>query len=395
MWWVSAPTHSRIEDSVVPAAIIALQFLGLKPNIDYRVNKSIPQTIWLLRSEQQIRFISGDRPELIVSATIGGYFITEAGITKQEVFENLEDRTRSIYVDRQLSIIEGTPEGDNYYKSKFDIKKSDPARLLRRFILHTSDNASNLAPGYVKRLKRTYAHSQAQIDSYLYGLFTSFRSGDVFGQYVESRNVIDDVPPDPNKTIHLCVDFNATPLTWSAWQLIPYAVGGALKMREACIAESSLNCTNLLQAAVEFGLEFAPEIFVDAQIHIWGDRTGHAKSHKVSGTDFGNLKNYLNESFRNVTIRASRKVTPIRASVDVFNRLLLYELILICARCKNMRRSLNNTRWASGQDDIEKRAGETHTHHSDGARYRIWDLYKQADINDLLTATNVHGINPA
>jgi hypothetical protein len=128
---------------------------------------------------------------------------------------------------------------------------------------------------------------------------------------------------------------------------------------------------------------------------VYGDRTGHARSHKAPGTDFSNLKKWLTESFRDVEIKAPRHITPIRGSVDIVNRLMLYELMLICENCKNMRRSLSNTRWASGKDDLEKKAGETHTHHGDGMRYRIYDLYKSADINDLTQTSIIHGANYA
>ena len=392
-WWVVAPTHSRIEDSVIPGALFALDLLGYKAGIHYRLMKSKPQTIHLLKANQHIRFLSSDRPENMVSTTLAGYFITEAFGMKRVVFEKVEDRTRSNKVISTLGIIEGTPEGDNEMKDLFNIDKVDYERKMRRFILTTYDNEHNLDEGYIERMHRNYAYSPAKVRSYIYGEFSSFRLGDVFAQFVESRNVIDQILPDPYRPIALCFDFNATPLTWSAWQTIPYKVGNTFRAREICLAESSLDCTDLFSAALEVGKIFPPETFANSKFELWGDRTGHAKSHKASGTDFTNLRDYLLEIYPNVEIKAPRELTPIRASVDVVNRLLLYELLLICQNCKNMRRSLNMTKWAKGKDDLEKTAGETHTHHSDGMRYRIWKLYKSANIDDLLENTRVTGIN--
>lgn len=394
-WWDIVPTYPKVEDSLLPTYAFAFERLGMLPGVDYRIVRSKPTVIHLVRTKQHIRCISGDRPELMVSANIGGYIIREAGLMKAEVFENAEARTRDRKVGRTIGIVEGTPEGDGYYKDNFNIDKTDPKRKLRRFILHTADNAANLVDGYVERLHRTFEHNPAKVRSYLYGEFSSFRSGDVFAQFVESRNVIDDIRADPNIPISLCFDFNATPLTWTAWQMQTYRTKVLHRKREIALAESSLKCTDLLGAAIEFGLAFPPEIYGNTPIEIWGDRTGHAKSHKASGTDFSNLQNYLQESYRYVTVKASRKVTPIRASVDVVNRLLLYELVLICESCKNLRRSLNNTRWAQGKDDLEKKQGETHTHHGDGCRYRIWDLYKDADVDDITRGRGITGANVA
>lgn len=394
MWWVIAPTHSRIDDSVIPASVFALDLMGFKSNIHYKLIRSKPSTIRIHSTGQEIRFISADRPDLMVSATLGGYFITEAFRIKREVYENVESRARSVNVDRILGILEGTPEGDTWGKDEFDIDRSEPVRKLRRFILHTYDNEHNLHPSYIPRLHQIYAHNPAQIRSYIYGEFSNFRSGDVFGQYVESRNVIPDVEADPMRDINICFDFNASPLTWTAWQKMPYRIGNTSRLREICIAESSLKLTDLFQACVEIGQAFPSSIFADTKINIWGDRTGHAKSHKAKGTDFDNIKKYLVELYRDVEIKAPTQITPIRASVDVLNRMFLYELILVCESCKNLRRSYNNTKWADKKNkvDIEKPAGETHTHHGDGTRYRLWWEYKSADINTL-ASQNITGIN--
>jgi len=391
-WWDVCPTYSKVEDSLLPTYTEALEFLGLKANIDYRIVRSKPTVVHLNRTKQHIRLLSGDRPELMVSANIGGYAVREAGLLKQEVIENCEARTRHKKAIKTIGFVEGTPEGDNYYKDNYDIKKSDPARKLRRFILHTTDNAKNLADGYAERLIQTFAHNPAKVRSYLYGEFSSFRSGDVYAQFVESRNLIPTVRADPMRPIAICLDFNATPLTWSAWQTIPYKRGAFTRMREVCLAESSLACTDLYSAAIEIGMAFNPSVYSQTVFELWGDRTGHAKSHKAPGTDYSNLKKYLAETYREVVIRAAREVTPIRGSVDVTNRLLLYELALICDHCVNVRRSFNTTKWATGKDDIEKKAGETHTHHGDGLRYRLWQLYKDVNIENL-TGSNIMGAN--
>ncbi len=89
MWWVIAPTHSRIDDSVIPASVFALDLMGLKAGVHYKLVRSKPATIRIHSTGQEIRFISADRPDLMVSATLGGYFITEAFRIKRQVYENV------------------------------------------------------------------------------------------------------------------------------------------------------------------------------------------------------------------------------------------------------------------------------------------------------------------
>lgn len=394
LWWVIAPVYSRVDDSVIPAITFGLSLLGMYPNKHYKLLRSRPAEIRILATDQVVMLLSADRPDTMVSATLGGYFITEAFRIKREVYENVESRTRSVKVERTLGMLEGTPEGDTWGKDEFNIDKYDTRRKLRRFILHTHDNAKNLHKDYIPRLFQVYAHSPAQIRSYIYGEFTSFRSGDVFAQWLESRNLIPDVYADKDLPLEFCFDFNATPLTWSAWQKQWYRLSNVTRQREICINESGLTLTSLAQAVADIVIKFPVEVYRDTEIRIWGDRTGHAKSHKASGTDFTNIKALMHEvGYRNVTIKAPRAITPIRASVDTLNKLFLYELALVCESCKNVRRSLNNTKWKQGTDDLEKPSGETHTHHSDGIRYRIYELYKGADINSIITNT-VIGFNP-
>lgn len=393
MWWVIAPTYSRIDDSVIPAIVFGMDLLGLKANVHYKYLKSKPSVIRIFATDQEIRFISADRPETMVSATLGGYFITEAFRIKREVYENVESRTRSRLVDRTIGILEGTPEGDTWGKDEFNIDKYDYSRRLRRFILHTHDNAHNLNDGYIPRLFQIYAHNPAQIRSYIYGEFSSFRSGDVFGQFVESRDLIEKMEADPSIPLEICFDFNVRPLTYSVWQKRYIYRDGYTRLREVCLEESSNNLHGLEAAAASIVLQFPKEIYADTKVEIWGDRTGHAESHKAPGTDFSNIQKYLKTHFKNVEVKAPRYVTPIAGSVDIVNKLFLYELALVCDNCVNVRRSFNNTKWKAGKADLEKPQGEDWTHWSDGARYRLYDLYKGAELDTLIQSGAI-GFNP-
>jgi hypothetical protein len=393
LWWAVALTHTRADDTLLPAYVFALvDIFGLKNDLHFKIVRSKPIEIRFKHSGQVLALHSGDRPENMVGTNIGGYHISEAGSQKREVWEKCTARARDKRASRILRILEGTPEGDGYYREEFDIDRVDKEKSYRRFTLHTDDNIHNLADNYIQQLERVY--DATRLKSYRFGLFTSFNTGDVFENYLESRNVAkENIRPDPNLPIDLCFDFNRTPMTWSAWQNMPFANGSQRIRKEVCVQESSLDHSGLMKSAIDFGLKFDPKVYRNTPINIYGDRTGHAGSHKVEGTDFTNLKKYLDESFSNVTIRAAREVTPIRASVDVMNRMFLYDRAIISPNCVHMRSGLRGCKWIDGKAQIDKPSGDKVTHLPDGARYRFYAKYRNTDFSNVDNINQAMGMN--
>lgn len=380
LWWSIAPTYTKVDDTLIPVVVDALRrWFDMLPDRDYTLLRSKPPKIKFHQTNQTITMHSGDRPELMVGATIGGYWITEAGLCKREVWEGAGDRARDVRAKKIVGILEGTPEGDNYYMHEFNFEKSNAEKKYRRFKLHTDDNKENLDPGYIERLARRYEYAPEKLKSYRYGEFVFFNVGDCYSQFVESRNVA-EVKPDPMLPIDLCYDFNHTPLCWTAWQKQTVDMGYYRFQREVCVNEASLNMHNLFESAVEFSMMHPPETYHKTPIRLWGDRSGYAKSHKAD-KDFDVLAKYLRDCYQNVTIEAPREVTPVRASVEVFNKMFLYERAVIGSHCKNLRNSFAKCKWKN--NDIEKTTGETHTHHQESARSRIFKLYRDTDFNNF------------
>ena len=188
------------------------------------------------------------------------------------------------------------------------------------------------------------------------------------------RHDIDDIEADPFRELIMWMDFNVSPLSWTVGQMVPYEVfGGRRVFKAVAINEAQDGAQQLDDAAVEFAHKFPPEKYKNTTIALYGDRTGHARSHKIAGSDFENFANYLKElGFRNVEIRATRLVAPEASSVDALNKLFSKDLFLVCKRCRNLRRSLLATSFKPGTRTILKPAGETWTHPSDGVKYWAW-----------------------
>ena len=102
-FWVVAPTYAKVDDTMLPTASFVLSnWFGMKLERDYIIRRTKPATLKILATGQEIYFHSGDRPEGMVSATIGAFWISEPGIQSRAVFEKCIDRLRDKKMDKVL-----------------------------------------------------------------------------------------------------------------------------------------------------------------------------------------------------------------------------------------------------------------------------------------------------
>lgn len=249
----------------------------------------------------------------------------------------------------------------------------DEKRKYRRMIIWTEDNATHLPEDYIPGLIAKYGNNHNLLKAHLYGEFCPLYEGNAYACYIPSRHDIADIDPDPYLDINLKFDFNANPVAWTASQIATITLGHTRRKAFAIIHEAANENTQLDDAVVEFAIKFPRHIFGDTPIRIFGDRSGHAGSHKVAGSDFDTIKNLLTAAgYRNVSICATRSVAPETASVDAVNRLFLDDLLFVCIRCRFTKRSFQATTWKPGKRQLDKPAGETWTHHADSVKYWAW-----------------------
>lgn len=249
----------------------------------------------------------------------------------------------------------------------------DGARKYRRLVIWTEDNAEHLPEDYIPALVAKYGSNKNLLKAHLYGEFCPLYEGNAYPCYIPSVHDVPDVEPNPYQGIDLNFDFNANPVAWTAIQIFVMHIKYERRPAYTIVHEADRNNTQLDDAVAEFAVKFPIVDFADTPIRIYGDRTGHAGSHKVSGSDFETIKKLLTVAgYRNVTIVATRSVAPETASVDATNRLFLDDLLFVCARCKLTKRSFQATTWKPGKRQLDKPSGETWTHHSDSVKYWAW-----------------------
>ena len=258
----------------------------------------------------------------------------------------------------------------------------DEKRKYRRLIAWTEDNAQHLPPDYIPSLLAKYGKNLNMVKAHLYGEFCPLYEGNAYPTYL-SKHDIQDLSPDPYIEIDLTMDFNANPVAWVAVQkrriITPYALP---TFPWVIVHEAAEDNSQLDDAVIEFMAKFPVMDFADTPINVFGDRSGHAASHKVRGSDYDAVRNLLVwAGYKNVTIRAAKEVALETASVDALCMLFLRDLLFLCSRCKLTKRSLMATTWTQGARKLHKPAGETWTHHADAAKYWAWQKVKYGEIS--------------
>jgi hypothetical protein len=395
-WWVVGPTYEISESSLVPTVVFILEkFFNKRIDKDFQVIRSKPPRIRLKKSGQVIHFHSGDRPERMVSATIGGYWISEAGIQKQQVFENMLARARDAKVDRVVAIIEGTPEGDGPYRDMADFEKSKPELGHRRFVLHTADNIKHLDPGYIPRIEAMFEKRPEKLKSYLYGEFASFNKGTAYWDYFESRNLVHGSIADPTRPIIVSWDFQNSPLCWIGLQKEPQYIGiERFKIeRVVAIDEAPDTCKGLLEACAHIIVKFPPAIYKYTPIHIDGGHDGYHGDFRADESAFKQIRNYLQAHYQTVLIIAPQSAPAVRDRLSRINDLFAYQRYVIDSRCHNLRAAYNSTSTKPGTWELVKnKSGKDTTHYSDAGDYGAMNAMRGETLVEP-QAKKVYGVN--
>lgn len=380
--WVVAPTYQQVADTLLPSfSTVMADALGLSEEKDYRIVPSGRPRIELLRSRQTILFRSANRPDRMVGANISHLSGTEPGLWERVAFEKSGDRVRCPKADYVQSLFEGTPEGlGNAYEEEANFPEGiNEEKNSRRIILHTEWNPV-LKPGYVEKLKRTYAYDPAKQEAYLYGRFTSFSRGSAYWEFRDSRNVREGIEPSQALPLLFCWDFNRSPLAWCVMQKQPVSTRWNTWYRFAVSRESSGNSRGVFDGCAEFVAKFPPSIWRDIRIEVYGDPSGYAGSHLSPSCAFDQIYQALSTRYREVVICADRKAPQIKDRLERHNQLLAYNRLVIDSRCTNTIKSHTQTNLKKGMWQIEKPSGEDWTHYADGIGYPLFQLTRGADF---------------
>lgn len=374
------PIYQKIHDAAIPTFKKLFDSLGRVEGVDYKFLKNPNPKLVYLDSGHEVHFISANRPDKIVAVEYSHATASESGSLDREAIELIETRIRDPKSQALQFMMEGAPQGITFFAERFDDQGNpdwqETAKRVyyndemksRRFRLTSYDNPF-LPPGYVPRLQKIYKGNAPYIQSYIYGIFCPLAEGNAYGNY-NSGYDIEDLDPEPYSTINFCWDFNANPLAWVVLQDITFEEYGYRRQRHVAIHESEGTSSQLDDACIEFYKKFPVERFANTKIKLYGDSSGHARSHKIRDTDYERIRRYLAElGYRNIEVHALKYNPKETVTVEALNSFFSNDNHYICKRCVNYRRSLISTRWRDGEKKLDKPSGEDWSHWSDAVKY--------------------------
>lgn len=398
------PRLTDFEKIAFPAFECAFELLGMLPGIDYKIykDKSNPR-VEFPGSKQTVYCLTGEKPENIVGITTAAIaVIDEAGLMVEDVFKKTRSRLRYHKALKTQILCTGTPEGLNWFSDTFDSDalpgwRPGPAnngkdyitakrieedngtishRLYRRFRATVYGNRHNLSASYIPDLLETWKFNQNYIDSYIYGYFRPFATGLAYANFKSTKHKIKPIGLDPRKPIHLTWDFNIEP-TWVSMQRQRDGRPGYKPKFWAALHNSDSGAQFLQDSVCEFVFKHPRERFKNTPIILYGDSSGHSRHHRTRLNDYHQIKKDLNKlGYTDVRIMAIKSNPRERQSVDLVNSEFTDDNFRITENCGRVLKSVTRTTWKNDRrENLDKPAGETHTHHMDAVKYFFCALH--------------------
>jgi hypothetical protein len=328
-----------------------------------------------------IWFMTAENAAGIAGPSVAWLAVDEPGSIKHEAWRNATARVRATGAKLRQKVASGTWEGLNWLADMF----GDPARpeAYKVYTMRTVENEEGLRhnPHYIDQVKDNI--SEAEAASYLDAKVSNLTGALAFPNFEEATHWTENVPaPDPSLPLRLTFDFNVNPMTLGVCQIVSGPSGPELHVRD-WIAEYG-------GATVESCCMKLRQRYPNGWNHVivYGDATGrarHVKSNKsnytiISEALLGTPQNGLKRWAQRIEEKVPLANPSVNESGNAVNRLLKdahgrtrlwvrkWEPRRQCPT-RELVKSFQRTSKKTGTDDIEKKAGETHTHAGEAIRY--------------------------
>lgn len=163
----------------------------------------------------------------------------------------------------------GTPEG--LLSGYFDWLIDKPNRNTRVIYGSTEDNAENLSDTYLQALRQAY--DSKALEAYEHGKFINFQGSKFYYAYNPLTNEDRSIKEDPDKLVHVFLDFNVSPMIATVWHCIDTSHGKKILGFDEITIDDGADTRLMCQALKSRG--YTPE-----RTHIYPDPAGKARSTK-------------------------------------------------------------------------------------------------------------------
>jgi len=326
--------------------------------------RTSPYPECVLRNGTRVLFRSGDDPDSLRGPNLGWFWLDEAALMKELMFDIMVGRLR---LAPGRGWITTTPKGLNWLHKTFVINADANYAMFR---CSTKLNRIFLPASYIETMDRRYSGTFKAQE--IEGEFVEWVDEPVYLGFDRPRNVASELLQEyrARLPLRLCCDFNVRIMAWQVVQVIderPYVL---------CEIAQSYP-TDVRKMTREFR-----SLFPDHQGGIWiyGDASGRNRTSQTGESDYDlmleELANYPSE----VELLVPRSNPAPRDRINAVNRLLNpiegYAPLLIDSSCEWLLRDLYQCRWNKTGTDVEKVTDPEDekallTHASDGLGYFV------------------------
>lgn len=318
-----------------------------------------------------VHFFSGEEPKAIKGPNMAWGAVDEPGIQPYEAWRNTVNRVRNPRAMLRQVFGSGTPEGLGWLMDKFG---EESHALYRVYTMDTRQNSELLRhfPEYVAQVRENA--TEAEIASYLGGKFSNLTGALAYPQFDGATHWRPDVEISRSLPLRIAFDFNVAPMACIVGQQSAGPSGP-----EARVVDVVTMFDSTVMATCEELLTRYPSWA--AGVVVYGDATGRNRSTVSTKTNYDLIRERLSV-MGPFSVKVPTVNPPVTARLNAVNVLLknakgTVRLVIRktdpARECKTrpLVQSLQQTVKKTGTDDVEKKAGETVTHHGEALGYWI------------------------
>lgn len=325
-----------------------------------------------------IQFASDEEPEKIAGPNAAFSAVDEPGSIRDQSWRNTSARVRHVLARLRQRVAAGTPEGITYLLDYFGPDRTSEYHL---YTMQTREN-TELPDDY---LRQQMAHmTPNEIAAYLEGRAVNIIGALAYPEFNADRQWVTAVEPaNTSLPLVLMFDFNVDPMVCPIGQ----SVAGPFGIEPHVVDMVALYGGSTVDQTCDAVLALYPTW--PAGFIVYGDATGRARHVKSLRSNYSIIEERLRHAGP-VTLKVPSANPPVARRLSSVNRLCRNALgqtrlwirktdpARTCAT-RPLVASLTKTKRA-GPGDVEKRAGETHTHAGDALGY--WLNYEWPAIRE-------------
>ena len=361
---IIAPTYPVLRDATLET------FMEVAEDVVDHFNSSNMEMT--LKNGTEIIWRSADNPENLRGPNLGWFWLDEAAIMKEMVFDIMIGRLRRAPA---LGWVTTTPKGfDWLWRIWVKENENNPDYELIRAA--TWENCF-LPDGYVDSLRAKYSggFARQEID----GEFCDWGRHAVY-EFQRSRNVVKGLKEKyyrPSKPLALMCDFNYLIKPWGVGQVVE--VDG--KPHPMIFDEVVVR-----QGTIEDCVQGFRDIYPDhrSELQIFGDSAGRARNAQTARTDYATMMEGFRGYSAPIRLMVPKSNPPVKDRINNHNRILRGEdvigSLMIDSRCEFMIEDHMQTQWHVNGKEIKKVTNPEdpeaeRSHATDGVGYWLYRLF--------------------